>query len=109
MNDELFEGIARLLQSDFPDASVEISKADDPKGFRFLHFFLIKDDKLVAAYIEWKPGYRIGIAVDINKEDNLVGFEPPDEYYDEPLYVHYKLKQYIQECKSTNENSKKTS
>ena len=87
------------LKAKFPDAKIEIRKADDPKGFQFLNLRL--HDLEIA--VEWKQDEGFGISSFSANSNELEGlFGPPDAWHRLPQEALDRIVVLVLKAQATN-------
>jgi hypothetical protein len=72
------DALAEFLQNEFPDAEIEVRKADGPNGFHFLNLFI--GEFHVA--VEHKDGQGFGVDSFDEKSHPLEGmFSAPEKHF----------------------------
>lgn len=86
------------LKQQFPDAEIEVRKADDPNGFQFVTLFV--GDFEVG--VEWKKEHGFGISSfrdDASSTDGL--FDVPSEWYDTERAAFHRVASLVFDQRST--------
>jgi len=92
------EQLSRELKSHFPQAQIDLRKADDPNGFQFLN---LRSNGFEVA-VEWKHDEGFGVSSFCDDTHDLAGlFETPDDWYTSKEAVFHRIVSLVLDQKST--------
>ncbi len=98
--------LKQKLTSCFPDAEIEMRKADDPNGFQFLNVYA----GTLEVAVEWKPNMHFGLSSFCGDSSALDGlFDTPSEWCSTTEATFHRIASLIYDQKSTIHQASKIS